>query len=625
MKSLFSQTIFNNKVDATGLSVFRFLYSIILFVEISRLFKFRHLIYDKIPFQYAGEIDTTFIFIFWYIVLGLLLLGLYTRTATIINFVFGVIVFSSAKMVSYHVYYCYVTMNILLMFMPVSRVLSLDNLFKKLKYSSINSFYVVDRKILQINYLFPVFACIGLVYFDSTFQKLNSRLWLDGLGMWLPSSLPMITWNDASWILNNEWLIKFVGYFVIVFEGLFIFLFWHKPFRIPLLIIGILFHIGILYIYPIPLFAITAMAIYLLLLPEAFWIRLSNLFITNNKTYKFYYDAECPLCIKTVTLIRHFDIFKKINCITVQSIANSEPALKQYSENELLINIHGVTKKGKVLIGYDAYIELLKKMMYTYPIALLMILPGVSLIGKKMYKYIAGNRLNQRCTEETCIIPVYTNPPLETDDYLVSGWNQLRISKSFWKFMFLIFIVGQTLVIWSSPLVQKRVSIIKPVNKVLLSTYYNTKYIFKRYVGVTNHPVFLNDHFDKNNHIFKITCLYNNKEITIPIIRNNGMPGKYNTGQLWCYYTFFTSFDIIRQQTNFYTFEERVTPFLNLFAIDNKINLNNASFKIYIKNIDIPQKWQKDFLQKQIEKPWKITGTCKLENNKFLFHWLNLQ
>ena len=218
MKRLFSQTIFNSKVDATGLSVFRFLYSIILFIEISRLFKFRHLIYDNIPFQYAGEIDTTFIFIFWYTVLGLLLLGLYTRTATIINFVFGVIVFSSAKMFSYHVYYCYVTMNFLLMFMPVSRVLSLDNLFKKLKYSSINSFYVVDRKILQINYLFPVFACIGLVYFDSTFQKLNSRLWLDGLGMWLPSSLPMITWNDASWILNNEWLIKFLGYFVIVFE-----------------------------------------------------------------------------------------------------------------------------------------------------------------------------------------------------------------------------------------------------------------------------------------------------------------------------------------------------------------------------------------------------------------------
>ena len=512
-------------------------------------------------------------------------------------------------------------MNFLLMFMPVSRVLSLDNLFKKLKYSSINSFYVVDRKILQINYLFPVFACIGLVYFDSTFQKLNSRLWLDGLGMWLPSSLPMITWNDASWILNNEWLIKFLGYFVIVFEGLFIFLFWYKPFRIPLLIIGILFHIGILYIYPIPLFAITAMAIYLLLLPEAFWIRLSNLFITNNKTYKFYYDAECPLCIKTVTLIRHFDIFKKINCITVQSNANSEPALKQYSENELLINIHGVTKKGKVLIGYDAYIELLKKMMYTYPIALLMILPGVSLIGKKIYKYIAGNRLNQRCTEETCIIPVYINPPLETDDYLVSGWNQLRISKSFWKFMFLVFIVGQALAIWSSPLVQRRVNIIKPVNKVLLTSYYNTKFIFKRYLGITKHTVFLNDHFDKNDHIFKITCLINNKEVTVPIIRNNGMAAAFNIGPLWCYYTFVIAYDMTRRQTDLNTFQKGIVPFLQFYVQEYKFKNEGLVFKIYTKKIDVPKNWQKNFLRNQMIKPWQEAGLCKMENGQVNYYW----
>ena len=98
---------FNDKVDALGLSVFRILYSLVLFCEISQLFKFRHIIYDKEPFQYVGEIDVTFIFIFWFIVLAFLMLGLFTKTATILNYIFGVIIFSSAKYYSYHVYLFY--------------------------------------------------------------------------------------------------------------------------------------------------------------------------------------------------------------------------------------------------------------------------------------------------------------------------------------------------------------------------------------------------------------------------------------------------------------------------------------------------------------------------------------
>jgi predicted DCC family thiol-disulfide oxidoreductase YuxK len=367
------------------------------------------------------------------------------------------------------------------------------------------------------------------------------------------------------------------------------------------------------------------MAIYLLLLPESFWIKLSHLFKANKKSYKFYYDAECPLCIKTVTLIRHIDFLKKIDCITIQGNAMEDGALKKYSENELLINIHGVNKKGKVFVGYDAYIELLKKLMYTYPIALLMMLPGLSLLGKKIYAFIAGNRINERCTEETCFIPVYTDPPFETDDYLISGWNQLSMSKFIWKCMFYFFIIAQILVIWASPLVQRRTSMLQSVNRFVLSGYYNTKYIFKRYFGVTNHTVFLNDHFDKNNRIFKVTCLYNNKEITLPIIRNNGMSGCYNIGPLWCYYTFFTAFDVTKQQSNYYTFEERVIPFLKYFGKENNINLSDVCFNIYIKEIEIPKKWEKDFLHIQMDKPWKLTGTCKMENNKFLFHWLNFK
>ncbi|HMI07817.1 MAG TPA: HTTM domain-containing protein, partial [Flavobacterium sp.] len=270
------QKIFNNKVDALGLSVFRMCYTLVLFAEVLQLFKFRHLIYDAVPYRYVGDIDVTYIFIFWFIILAMLFLGLFTRLATIVNYIFAVIIFSSAANFEYHVFYAYIGINFLMLFMPVSRVFSLDSLLEKVKYTNIGRPYKTDRKILEINYLIPVFAAIALVYFDSVFRKADSPMWTDGLGMWLPSSLPMMIWNDTSFILNQEWLVKFLGYLVLCFESVFIFLFWFKRFRVPFFLLGVFFHLGILIAYPIPWFALTAVVVYLLLLPPGFWLWISE-------------------------------------------------------------------------------------------------------------------------------------------------------------------------------------------------------------------------------------------------------------------------------------------------------------------------------------------------------------
>ena len=224
-KKIFKK-IFNEKIDAIGLSVFRMFYIAVLFFEIKQLYTFRHIIYDKEPFEIIGEFDVTFLFKFWFIIVFLLFIGLFTRIATIINYIFSVLIFSSAITFEYHVFYAYVGINFLLIFMPISRVLSIDNLIQKIKYTSLGQPYKVDKKILKINYIVPVFVGIGLVYFDSIFHKFSSKMWMEGLGVWLPSSLPMVTWNDTSFLLNQKWLVLFLGYLVLVFETVFIFLFW---------------------------------------------------------------------------------------------------------------------------------------------------------------------------------------------------------------------------------------------------------------------------------------------------------------------------------------------------------------------------------------------------------------
>lgn len=607
--------IFNLKIDASGLSLFRIFYCIILFFEIKQLFIFRNVIYDKQPFIVTGELDVSFLFYFWFVIVICLIVGFRTRFAAIINYIFSVIIFSSATDFEYHVFYVYVGINFLLIFMPVSRVLSFDNLLQKLKYSNSTKTYKVDSKVLQINYLIPVFVGIGLVYIDSVFHKLSSKLWLDGLGVWLPSSLPMITWNDTSFLLNQEWAVKFLSYLVLVFEAVFIFLFWIKRFRMPFFILGVFFHIGILIAYPIPYFALAYIAIYLLMVPVSLWKKISDKFKFSTALYTFYYDGECPLCQKVVLIIKHFDIFKSVNCKTVQNNYQENPALKDLDENSLLTNIHGVNSDGKIAVGYWAYVQLFRYLLYTYPLGLLLSIKGISNLGVKVYNYIADNRLTERCTLQSCPVPVYCEPSGEKQDFFIKGLNRVYLTQVFWKGIIITVILGQLFMIWYSPTVQHYIPLKNRLNKIVDIPYQNSQWVLKKYLGITSHTVFLNEHFEGFNHIFKITYFVNNKEKEVPILDNDGMPAEYVSGSIWRN----ISFNVVTQKIEKEKFEKGILPYLKYYCKDNDISLGDFNF--YVKEIQIPDKWEKDFLIKQIRQPWQKVGKCKIVKDSLDFYW----
>ena len=55
------------------------------------------------------------------------------------------------------------------------------------------------------------------------------------------------------------------------------------------------------------------------------------------------------------------------------------------------------------------------------------------------------------------------------------------------------------------------------------------------------------------------------------------------------------------------------------FQKTNQVNV--SKYRFYIKTIEIPTKWQKDFLKSQMSKPWQEVGEAVVEENTFLFHW----
>uniref|UniRef100_UPI0040484379 hypothetical protein n=1 Tax=Flavobacterium sp. TaxID=239 RepID=UPI0040484379 len=272
---------FDKQINSTGFDVFRIFYSIVLLFEIGQMYYFRHLIFDRVPYLYEAEINFGIPIAIWFFSVLLVLFGAFTRFATILNYLLGLILIGSIKSFEYHVFYAYMGINFFLIFLPISNVFSIDRLLLKLKYSNTTFQYIPTKKTNQLYYFILPLVAIGFVYFDSVFYKLSSQMWLDGLGSWLPSSLPMITHTNNSWFLNNEWLVKIIGWFTIIFEAVFIFIFFRKKWRVPVFIVGFILHLGILIQFPIPWFALTVCAVYILIIPVGIW---QKIFKVKNKS-----------------------------------------------------------------------------------------------------------------------------------------------------------------------------------------------------------------------------------------------------------------------------------------------------------------------------------------------------
>lgn len=473
-----------SKVDPIGLSVFRIAFSIILLMEVLHLFKYRSLIYYGI-----SEFNPILIFIFWIPVVLMLIVGFKTKIATIINYIFAVVVLSSLTKYEYHGYTVYLGISFLMLFLPLSKRLSLDALL----YTTSD---IKDIKVYKVFYFAPIFLVIALVYLDSVFYKLASTMWLNGLGMWLPASLPMATWHSFPLLMNNVYIVKSLGYLVLIFETVLLFLMWFKTFRIPLLIIGVFFHLGIFLFFPIPWFALGVVCVYLLMVPINFWLKIYERF-------------------------------------SIEKIKFS--SLKKYKQIDNSLNIF-------------------------------------------------------------------------SDKTIRKGW----------VLFFLITLSIQLLLTYRTPFMTKLFS-----NSLKSETSVATKvmalanrvdYVTHKFLGMTNHGLFLDDHFMGYSQIIKVEANVDGKKIIVPLINDNGQPGSYVRGNFWTNYTFRVSSKYLKLDS----YLLNVYPYLVYFCDENNFKISQVQFELYSKSIEVPKKWEKNYLEKMMDRKWSRVGIYSVVNEKLV-------
>ena len=202
-------------------------------------------------------------------------------------------------------------------------------------------------------------------------------------------------------------------------------------------------------------------------------------------------------------------------------------------------------------------------------------------------------------------------------EVLYENTNNIQLSKVILKILIGICVLVQINITLQSPLVSPLVNCIGSklhVKKHYELIAYKLSIFSRKTLGVTKHPVFMDNHFVGYNHILKVTYIdHNLKETTLPIINEQGMPGNYLTGGVWVNWSYRTN----SPNVNIESLKKGMIAYTSYWAHNNEVNLLDAHFKISVKRIELPSwNWEKDYLEKQLNLPWETAGALVWENDK---------
>jgi len=115
------------------------------------------------------------------------------------------------------------------------------------------------------------------------------------------------------------------------------------------------------------------------------------------------YDGGCNLCTNAMQSSKKLDWLDNIEWVNFHDAEATKSIQNLPSKENLTKDMHLVSDNGKISKGFYAWRKILGLMPLTFIPALLLYLPFMPKIGKKIYRKIADNRLGKiRCTDGKC-------------------------------------------------------------------------------------------------------------------------------------------------------------------------------------------------------------------------------
>ncbi len=601
------------KISGTGLGVFRICFGLVIIQEIIFLYYFRHLIFDDIPYIDSATPHIDIALISWAIVSIMLTIGFHTRLNAILNYLFWVAFLIFTPM--WHDFdggfdQLMTSSSFLLIFLPAGNNISIDSLRLKLN-GTIQHTLLTTNKVPVLSYYAPLAISLGLLYFDAALHKLFSEFWRNGLGTWLPSTMPYyISALDMGWLLNIKWLQMTFGYSLILFQFCFVFLCYFKKFRIPLLIIGIIFHIGIilsLNIYP---FGFGMLVHYTLLVPISWWPRIKKAISVRSNRTNLYFDPQSPPAWRFAIIVKHFDILNSFDLHPIEH-KKHEPEQSRFCADTLYI----LDDKGIKRRDSQALISILYQMRYTAPIGLLFRFPIFNFLIRKIYdKSEANKRISSKSTSL-----VHSNKRYAEEDSLAqtdtfNPNNLHRQAQSLYRFFGVILLLQLNCTIYYGLIYRLNIDTrVTALTRAITDVSNITTSLSHTLLGITPHALYMDEHFSGYNRILALTYLSDDgQERWLPFVNQQGRFIAPNWGRVHSMWANVAVRPIF-EKDRLYKFVRKVTAF---WAPKMGVSTNHSKFLIKMKRICVPMTWRHNLQKQNLSGQWKTIGSVIWKNNR---------
>ncbi len=119
------------------------------------------------------------------------------------------------------------------------------------------------------------------------------------------------------------------------------------------------------------------------------------------------YDGQCPLCLKSVGVLKRLDWFHRLTYVNARERARLPLSDAPLDPDRLLQEMHVLTPDGRRLYhGFAALRWMAWRLPLLWPIAPLLYIPGVPSLGQRLYLWVARNRFRLvPCHGGVCTLP----------------------------------------------------------------------------------------------------------------------------------------------------------------------------------------------------------------------------
>jgi predicted DCC family thiol-disulfide oxidoreductase YuxK len=122
------------------------------------------------------------------------------------------------------------------------------------------------------------------------------------------------------------------------------------------------------------------------------WIgRRLTMKVAGQQSLVVIYDGSCKMCRRTIAILKTFDLFDALAPVSGFSDDPLRLAHPEVTEEMVLRDLY-VVGNGYVAGGYDAYQKMATSMILLWPLALIMKLRPIAVVGKRIYRKVADSR-----------------------------------------------------------------------------------------------------------------------------------------------------------------------------------------------------------------------------------------